>query len=241
MKKEEKEIAIIDDCPFDVSDIDVGQFGGDWGAGLAVEASDIIIPRIQLVQAMTTKKREWGATEGDYRDSLDGKLLGNDKAPVEIIIFDAFKNYLIKKSGGESEFVRMEQYQGLDLPWEFEEDGLILRRIKQYNFYCLRTSEDKNFDITEEIPYLLTLSSTSSNCAKSILTSLGKLKRLGKPSAATTFLLSSKEEVNDKKQSYFVSTARVGRPSLGKEVLAAHGWYLDLQKGKIKVDDETGN
>lgn len=192
-----------------------------WGAGEGVAAEDLLIPKILLQQKMSDLVDQGKAKPGEFRSSLSGELLGDEKKPVEVIFFDAFKNWLIFES---------DQYAG-NVPYTGErlayEEGTT-KRVLCYNFYCLLASR------MDDIPHLLSLSRTGTRAAKSLMTAFARLARIKKPSAAKTFKLSCHQEKNEK-GSYHVCDVLEGRDTTAAEQSAAHSWYQDIRKSRVKV------
>ena len=61
------------------------------------DVSDIIVPRILLMQAMSPQVTNAQAQMGEIRDSIDGALLGNEKHPLDIVICHRFKTISVMK------------------------------------------------------------------------------------------------------------------------------------------------
>lgn len=206
-----KQEATTELVPFDV----------EWN--IEAGTDDMLIPKI-LLQQKTSDGVEAGiAKPGDFMDSVEQVVLGGEKDAVEIIIFDSFKTLVTMRG---REFVSIEPYtaENAGLPWQ---DG-DLSRTKTFNFYCLLAGDEVG------LPYVLSLSRTSTKAAKTIITAIKKLSFMKKPMAAKTFLLTSRKESNDK-GSWFVVDVKMGRDTSPTELKGAYEWFQNIRKGAVKA------
>jgi len=204
-----------------------------WG-GEGITNDDITIPKILLMQPMSDLVTDGIAKIGEFRDSLDPeKMLGNDKTPVEVIVFGTFKTWIEFKDGEFLSIKRMTgENEGLERE-EIQEDGSVITRDKTWNFYCLVPSD---IESGETFPYVISFRRTGTKAAKDINTYLVKLKMMNKPSAASVFALTSYKETNDK-GTFFVPQVKVVRKTTNEEIAAAKTWYEVLGKSNVRVDD----
>jgi hypothetical protein len=213
---------------------------GSWGAESA-DTSDILIPRIRIMQGLSKLVSSGEAAVGEIRDTVEGKFLGGKKGkeilPVDIIIFDSFKTWSeFKMNDGKWDFFRTipMDSSNSDLPLEDLVDGHATRRDKVLNFYCLLASEVKE---GVAFPYLLSLSRTSYTCGKKLMTAFAKLKVFKKPVAAKHFMLTPVFTENDK-GSFFAFDVTQGDNSSETELSEAYKWHMALKSMKVKVQDE---
>lgn len=192
-----------------------------WGAGEGLAAEDLLIPKILLMQKMSDLVDQAKAKPGEFRSSITGELLGDEKKPVEVIVFDSFKNWLIFEN---NEFKEVLPWTGERLLWE---EGTIKRQLS-YNFYCLLTSK------IDDIPHLISLKGTSTKAAKTLMTAFARLGRIKKPSAAKTFKLGCHQEKNDK-GSYYVIDVLEGRDTTPQEIALAKSWCADIRQSRVAV------
>lgn len=211
-----------------------------WGAGEQIGQNDIIIPKIYLMQAISDLVEAEKAKAGDWVDSIEETILAEREEPLEVIIFDSFKNWNVLNvtKDGKTEFDHVEPYDSktCDYPFDgFDDEGNPIRRQLQYNFYCLLP------DMIEETPFVLSLSKTATTAAKRINTLFAKLTRTGKPSAAVVLALTSVKESNDKGTWYGISVGK-SRETTAKEMAVAYDWYVQVRNSdKIKVHEETAD
>jgi hypothetical protein len=206
---------------------------GSWGSE-DVSSEDILVPKIMLMQPMSEFVTDGLAKIGEFRDSLNKeRMLGNDKKPVELLVFGTFKTLLEFKDG---EYLSTKRWspEVADLPMEeVTADGAVVTRDKVLNFYCLIADDIKG---GEAFPFVLSCRRTSFMAGKKINTHLTKLKMFKKSSAAKVFALTSRKETNDK-GTFFVVDVDVLRDSTTEELNAAFEWYQLLGKSRVKVDD----
>lgn len=206
---------------------------GAWG-GEDISNTDIIIPKILLMQPMSELVTGGTAKIGEFRDSLNKeRVLGSDKSPIEMIVFGTFRTWLTFIDG-EYESTTKCDHTNEDLRLEeVAENGSIITRDKVLNIYCLLTKDLAN---NEAFPFVLSCRRTSYQTGKKIVTHIKKLQMFKQPSAAKVFSLSSRKEQNDK-GTFFVTDVDVVRDSTPLEVAQAYEWYRSLAKGKVRVDD----
>lgn len=217
--------------------VTVGAEDGAWG-GEDIGNDDIIIPKILLMQPMSELVTDGIARIGEFRSSLDkDQVLGDDKTPVELIVFGSFKTWIEFKDGEYLTTKKMTA-ENTELPQEeVMEDGSVITRDRVINYYCLNT---KDIESGEPFPFVLSCRRTSYTAGKTIATHIKKLQMFKKPSAAKAFNLTSRKETNDK-GTFFILDVEVKRDSTEKEMLAAYEWYKVLQKAKVRVDDSDLN
>lgn len=219
-------------------DTSVAVIGGAWGAGGGddFELSDVITPKILLMQPMSKLVVEEGKGKaGDFLDSLEQTVLGDGKKPIEIIVFDKFKNWKVSDmSSGLKKWVRYDDYRASDgdLDWEFQEDGKTMRRDKTLTYSVLLVKDG----VVQEMPYKISFSSSTYKNARRLQSYIEKLRIQGKNSASSTFKLLSKKETNEK-GTFYVIDVSVGRPTTQEEQAMALNWYLAVKSGEAKLQD----
>ena len=207
-----------------------------WGAADNIGAEDLQVSKIFHQQALSKFVQDGKAQAGDWCDSLTGEVLAKKDTELTVIVFSSFKKLLISKAlTGSTKFDFIESQdvtpENCNLPWEEEVFGEIIKRQLQYNYFCLLPSK------INELPYVLSLSSTKIKAAKKLNTMIAKLSRLGKPSAAFTFLLHSVKETGDK-GSWFGMDISSGRQTTPEELEVAHYWYMQIKSQKVTITEE---
>ncbi len=212
------------------------EYAGTWGAGESTEASDILLPKIFLMQGMSDLVSAGDARPGEFRDSITGELLTDDKGNLDVAVFHSFKTWQIFKAvGGNKEFDRREDYtvENANAPYNWREGGVDYHRDKVFHFYCLLPSK------IDDLPYVLSLSRTSTQGAKQLATIFAKLQRMKQPSAAVVVTLTAVKQQNDK-GTFYVVNAKQSRRSTTAELAACRSWYDEIRASqtKYKVDEE---
>lgn len=150
-----------------------------------VSASDILIPSILINQPTSDFGEE--IKQGHIVRSTDKVDLGKD---VEVIPLSFYKTWTVfDLSGSKPQWKRSEpcDYSNENLPWEFTEDGVPLRRDLCLNFYCLvpqdikrehaaMSSDDPDPD-DMLLPILLRFTRTSYKIGKQLVTHFAKIER----------------------------------------------------------------
>jgi hypothetical protein len=201
-----------------------------------IDTSDLVIPKILLMQGMSKLVQEEKARLGEMRDSLDNSLLGSKDTPLEFIPFQVFKSWLIfHVDGNKIEYQGQEPMTAANASWPLEEivDGKVIRRDKALNFFCVLPSE------VEEglfFPKILSFRRTSYQAGKKLETWRAKLKAFNKPLAAKTFKLISNKTENDLGV-FYTFDIEAGRDTTEAELKAASQWRSVVAAKPVKIDD----
>ena len=213
-----------------------------WGAVEAIDAGDVIVPKIYHMQAMSKLVADGAAKPGDFCDSLTGKVLATKDKPLEVIIFGMFKSMVISKHDPFSNKYKLDRVvtitpenalQFASKPFLEETSEGQFKNNLQYNFYCLIPGNT-------DLPYVLSLGSTKTKSAKKINTMLSKLSSAGKPGASIVFSLTSIPEKNDQ-GSWFGLQVDQGRNATSEEMQSAYNWYLKSKIQKFVAEDKDSD
>lgn len=207
----------------------------DWGASENVDQNDLLITKVYHQQGLSKFTQDGKAKPGDWCDSLTGEVLADRDSFLEVIIFASYKNMLISKlneATDKYEWLRTESVtpENVALPYkEVTAEGKISRQI-QYNYFALVLSK------MDDLPYVISFSSTKTKAAKKLNTMFAKLSRLKKPSAAYVFNLLSVKEQKDKNTWFGVEVTQ-GRATTEAEQSIAYEWYQRSKSQKFVVVD----
>lgn len=148
------------------------------GGGEQILASDVVIPRLWLMQGLSEMVSEGRAKPGEIRRSVGGDLVGDPTHPIEFIPLTFQNKWVIQESpkpGAKYEYRKtLSRDGGLDdsrkiitdqtgenLPWDFTHGGTQWKRVKVLNVFALLVSdieaelaEFAKFKATGEIPDL---------------------------------------------------------------------------------------
>ena len=219
--------------------MNLGSFGTE-----NVISSDLRVPKILLMQAMSDFVQEGKAAIGDIVDSFEGKKLGDLKSTVQIIPFYMTNTWTIKKEvSGKMVFDRVDPREGTDVRREYEvigADGIKRTNHRTMNIFCLVKNGNLN------VPYLISLMNSSfSNAAQPYLNKVQLLKAEGKSPAHICWMLGVAKEENDKGK-WVSFTLEAAKDDSGKdimnttdEVMAAYTQYKTLSSAfaaGVKVD-----
>jgi hypothetical protein len=206
---------------------------GSWGSE-DISSEDMIIPKLLVMQGLSDLVADGKATMGEFRSSLDGKKLGDEKSPVEFVVFNTFKDWVISEDG---EFTQIVPVTAENQGWAYEEviNGHAIKRVKGLNFYVLLTEDIKN---NEAFPYVISFRSTSYTAGKKLATHLAKLRMFKQPSAAQVFSLSTIREKNDK-GTFMVLDVTPAAKATPEQLASAWQWHEVLKTSKsVKIDEE---
>lgn len=201
-----------------------------------VDSSDLILPKILVMQPTSAMVREEKAKLGELRDSLSSGLIAAKEKPVEVILFNPFKTWVVfDKKAGTEKWVGTIPYTAAnaDLPQEEETKEQKIVRYKTQNYYVLLPSEIEN---GMYIPKVLSLRSTGYVTAKKIESRRAFLKQFGKPLPFQVFNLATTPKKNDR-GSWYVIDPSDARDATDKELTAVKNWVDLIGRGNVKVDE----
>lgn len=204
-----------------------------------VDARDILIPKILLMQSQSKRVQEEVARAGEIRGSIDGNLLGEKGkdgkiTPVEIIPFAVYKTWIrLKANGGE--FVSQEPLTmaNASRPREESIDGLDVVNYETLNYYCLLPEEIKAGTF---MPYVVSFRSTSYMAGKALESHRAKLAEFKKPLPFWTFKLGAETRENEKGR-FYVYTIGKSRDTTDAELDAVKHWHGIVKQQNVRVDE----
>jgi hypothetical protein len=237
---EEKQIAVKEAAalPAEVGDVNA------WGNG-GLSASDIVIPRILLMQGMSQKVLDGEAAFGEFRESLNNELLGKFDKGFEVIPFAMRKVFIEYDASDEKKkrFLRVVPItpKNEDLPYEDEEKNLEgklipVSRDRVMEFYVLRPEE---IDMGGAMPYILSFRRTGLKNGKKLATQMYvKNTSAGKtPASVIVTVLATKESNNE--GTWAVTDVALSRPTPDKYIAEAFKWLQLINQGRAKVDESA--
>lgn len=206
-----------------------------WGVkDHQLTARDVMIPKILAMQAMSKPVVSGEARFGEFRDSLNGVVIGDENRPFEFIPFHMEKVYVVmEEEKGKFRFAAQVPITAELEDHAFEavsDKGHKQKWYRTLNFYCLLPKE------VDGIPYMLSLRSSSAKAGQKIATTMFmKNIQAGKTPASMVLQMSGKKETNDK-GTFIVMDVKEIRPSTPEEVGKAFTWVKTVRAGKVKVD-----
>lgn len=227
--------------------------GPAWGSE-GIDASDVVIPKLLLMQGQSEFVAAGKVKAGDIVKSTTGDLLGGAAGGVEIIPFMTFKTWVLSEfSGSRYEFRGVEPItaENVNEPLEWNVGSKAWRRDRCLNFYVLLpadiSKEMKALKKLEEkgelpdpgdalLPCVLSFRRTSYGAGKDLATHFMKAATFNVPPAVSKFKLLSKLEKNDQGTFYIFTIEPAGKSS-EEEINACKKWYEVISHTKVKVDD----
>jgi hypothetical protein len=221
--------------------------------GEDILSSNIVIPKILLMQGLSDFVADRKAIMGDMVRSTTAEKLGDDKTPLEFIPL-TFKNEWIlrEKVGGKFEYRGKEPMtaSNQDAPWEFKKDGADWKRVKALNVYALLPkdiqAEQAEMEKAKQgldpdpdkalMPVLISFQSTSFNAGKDLVTHFAKAKKFGQRGYVKTFRLKCYQDKNDK-GTYFVYEIESASSTPDDQRKQAEYWYNIVSTQAVQVDD----
>ncbi len=226
-KKENKEVAVKEETAVSTN----VQSSGSFSAG--VDASDIIIPKVLLMQAISQLVEQEKAKQGDFVHSLDEVVIGaKEDKPVEFIVLGMFKTL---QTYEDDKYIKTESLtpENANLPYEEVVNGVKVNRTKTMNYYVIRPEDVENMSV---FPMVITFKRTSLKGGKKLATKLMMLEEFGAEVYMKTFKLVARQEEGDKGK-YYVMDIVDGRKSNDIEVKQAIKWSERLKTSAVQVHD----
>lgn len=167
--------------------------------GEQILASDVIIPKLWLMQGLSELVADGKAIAGQIVRSTSGEVVGDPKTALEFIPLTFQNKWVIQekigkkyeyrktlnRDGGlEDAHKEVTDQTGENLPWDFKHNGTEWKRVKVLNVFALLVNDVKaeqaefdKFKATGEVPDLnktlmpvvISFRSTSYNAGKSVV------------------------------------------------------------------------
>lgn len=221
----------------------VSVFTKKSSANTQLDKTDILIPKILLMQGPSVLVAEEKAQMGDIVNSVTAQLIGGKGKPITIIPLTHYKDIVKFEIADGDTKPKFKQYlpwntQNAELPWEgVEKDmqgrDIKVKHMKRLNFYVLLESEMEN---PSALPYVLSFSSKSYQNGRKLVTHFAQADMANLEPCSYMFNLDSKKEKNDKGIFYiFDITPNKKTPDAFAPKISL--WTDILAKGNHQVDD----
>lgn len=228
-----KQVAIKQQTAVSTEVVDMAKAMADIG----IEASDLVVPRLMLMQNTSEMVGDEKAKLGDIVNSQTLEVLGGITSPLEIIPLKMTKTYRIyDMTDTQPKFIRQEPVTSanVNLPWEDVEDGITIRRYLCMNFFVLIKKEVES---GEAFPVVITFKSTSLNAGKQLATHLFKMVTLGWKPYSRSMLLKVNKQKKDTNVWAVFEIAR-GNELVEEHVAKAAEWLNNVNSMTVKVVGE---
>lgn len=213
----------------------------DWNDSSELDQSDILIPKILLMQGPSKMVAAGKCKFGEIVDSVSEKILGSaiegQVKPVMIIPIMQFKTWVHNEKVGEKFQLRGVEpatAANADTPLkDYEKNGSIWRSDRTQNFFVLVVEGGK----IGALPHLLSFRRTSYRTGQKLYTHFYESKTANKPPASTTFALSGRKRENSDGQPYYIFEMKPEGETSMELVGQAYTWLKRLKENKHKVDN----
>jgi hypothetical protein len=142
---------------------------GSWDDASDLEAKDIRIPRLLLMQSTSELVGQRKAQAGDIVNSITGEKIGDEATPLQVVPLHTYKTWIVsEKVNGKYEYKRQDPYTpGVERPREEKIGELEVQNVESINVLVMLANEQSNL---EAMPYLLAFRMTSLSAGKDVLT-----------------------------------------------------------------------
>lgn len=218
--------------------------------------SDILIPRILLMQGLSPYVVERKAQQGDIVRSVSAEILGGPNKPISFIPLKQTTSWVItEKVNDRYEFRGIEPRNSTNdtLEWTFVKNGTDWKRTKAIGIFALLVSDIEAFHLEQKrveetgeapdlektlMPVFISFQSTSFTAGKMVSTFFTKAQSMKAPPYKYFLSLSCELDKNDK-GSFYVWKVGASKPLPGALVGQASQWYEVLNAARtLKVDSE---
>lgn len=239
MAKETKELAVKEETAIAVADLTADELKAlqEDMQDMGLDSSDMLIPRISLMQGLSEAVAEGNATIGDIINSLTGVKLGDKNNAVEFIPLTVYKTWVRRKLvGAKYEYDSTLPFTAANanLPWEEEVGGTKYRNDKTLNVYVLLAK-----DIAEGRPFpaVVSFSRTSSRAGKAIATHFMQSISFKQHPSSSVLKLCCHMEKNDL-GNYYVFDVLPGRRATSFEYAATIDITDKIKRSNVVVQEE---
>lgn len=227
-----KELAVVKN---DYQVANTSMFEGmGLGAGEQIDSADILIPKLQLTQALSKCVASNKVRQGTYVNSVSLADLGESN---DMIIMDSYKNWQVfeAQDKGQDKYIETIPFYGNEtLKFHDVVEGKNIVRIQVLGFYVILLEEIK---AGMAFPYAVDFKKGSKQAGRQLASDFAKLRSINLPSFAKVYTVGT--ELVQEEYTYHRKTVSMGRDITGEELAAVKGWLetLSSRKDNITVDD----
>jgi len=206
----------------------------DWG-DVEVSASDLVAPKILLMQGTSVLVSEGKAMVGQIINQLTGEKMADYDSKIRVLPFLCRKEYVVSKKVGDTwKFDHTDEIKGeFARPYEEEKFGDTFKNEAQYSFYVLLEEGG--------IPAVVSFKGKSKKAGQQLFTKMYIQNPTQSPPlspAHNWVTLTSKKEKNDKGP-YAVWMVGMDSVSTKEEVATCLDWIRAVRSSKVKVQEDT--
>lgn len=224
------------------------------GPGTTIDATDILIPKLLIAQALSEVVSQGKVTQGCIYRSTTGEVMAAREKSLEIIPLLAWKTWRISElQNGKYEYVRREPMIDTTAPLQWEEGGVAFRRDREMNFYVLLPQDiDREIKALAELdksgalpspddallPCVVTFARTGYGAGKVLATHFAKAGHFRLPAHCAVLSLKLEQQKNEL-GTFYVWTVdpKTVRRTTDVEIAAADKWCGTLRQSAVRVDD----
>lgn len=200
-----------------------------------IDSSDILIPKILLMQPVSQFVADGEATLGDYRNSVTKEKLGSINESFAFVPFHFTKSWDIVSEG---KWIRKEEFKPGDesLPWEFDEGGVRMKRIKRLDFFGFPL---KKLAEGDQLPMILSFRSASYREGTKMLTQFKLNISKRKLPWSDVWGIKGEKKKNEDNQTYCVPKIDIIAETDEDTLRNCMDWYKNIKamSSRIIVDD----
>lgn len=196
---------------------------GAWGAEGA-SSKDLVVPRLQLVQATSDICKDGGARPGEIVNGQTKNIMAKKGESIDLLPILIVGSWVVSEPivGARPKFLRMEaltpENDSIDWRSEAYENGRPVLRQKRLSVLSLPVNTLEGF------PFWVDFQNTGRAAGQILSTIIQENKRQGRPAPARVISLGTTLKTREQ-NSWFVPTVTLSRDATEVELTAAYSWY----------------
>ena len=197
------------------------------------QQTDVVIPKVLLMQGLSKLVTEGKAKFGDFADSLSGTVLGSIDEPIDFIPFYMKKTWIVsRKDGDRWQFDHIEECTPMNenKKWEETIDGQLYKNEKSMNFFVLLADNPT-------MPYVLQFKSTSLKTGRELATQMYVINRAAGQTPASKIMSLSGSRVTKDGNTFAVFKTGVSKDAEQSQVMSCLEWLKIVKSGEARVDE----
>lgn len=214
----------------------VSVFAAEPKEAVEFDPSDILIPKLLLMQGPSQLVAEGKAAQGDMINSVTGQKLGDKTQTINVVPLTHFKTMTVMRDkGGMYVFDHAEPWtvSHTSKPWEETVNGAKYRNYPTLNFYVMLETDLK--ENKSAMPLLLSFKSTSIKAGKKMVNHFAMASEIGQKPCSGILTLSCVVKKGEKGPYHAFDIV------FNKNTPAEYGpallkWERILKTNKVKVD-----
>lgn len=211
-------------------------FAADKTEAVEFDPSDILIPKILLMQGPSQLVAEGKAAQGDMLNSVTGEKLGDKTKGVTFVPLTHFKTMTVMRSkDGMFVYDHTEPWTTAHAlkQWEETLNGTKYRNYPTLNFYIML---EKDLQATgNAMPALISFKSTSIKAGKKLVNHFAMANDIGRAACSGMLTLTCSVQKGDKGP-YHSFDVKFEKDTPAEYAPKIERWLRILKQNKVKVD-----